>query len=400
MARRPRWWHQLEASKNEALLAVDLYNRPTRERQLEAFIVHMILAWLKLLQAKYMRDRNDLYIRDPKGRRKRGPDGDWMMKPLAALISEVFSKGDPVRVNVEFFIGLRNKIEHSYDHEVAYLVSGKCQSLLINYERAVVNDFGADEGLADRLHFPLFVSTITNDAVDAIKNAWRRVPKSVMNYVQNFDAELDPDVGADQRYDLRIYLVPKTGPKTAADIAMSFVRLDDLNEEQAALMEKMQTVIRDKQIPVADLDSLLASQVVERVDPQIPWTFTVNDHTAAWRYWDVRPPGGAEQPERTSSDFCRYNRAFKRYVYTAAWVKFLARELSDRQVYREVTGREPIEADGDVESQFADTSESPASARPSSYEVEADYEPGTQSSQGEVGLGSGAAHVNDGPRSG
>ena len=46
MARRPHWWHHLQASKQEALLAVDLYNQSRRERRLEAFVVHMHMAWL------------------------------------------------------------------------------------------------------------------------------------------------------------------------------------------------------------------------------------------------------------------------------------------------------------------------------------------------------------------
>jgi hypothetical protein len=49
MAPRPKWWHKLQASKQEALLAVDLYNRSGESRRLEAFVVHMQIAWLYLL---------------------------------------------------------------------------------------------------------------------------------------------------------------------------------------------------------------------------------------------------------------------------------------------------------------------------------------------------------------
>jgi hypothetical protein len=67
VAPRPRWWHQLQASKGEARLAVDLYNRTGTERRLEAFVVHMTLAWLKALQARWERDGLDLYQRDERG---------------------------------------------------------------------------------------------------------------------------------------------------------------------------------------------------------------------------------------------------------------------------------------------------------------------------------------------
>jgi hypothetical protein len=102
----------------------------------------------------------------------------------------------------------------------------------------------------------------------------------------------------------------------------------------------MQMVIREKQIPVADLDTLLPKKVVEKVAEQLPWRFSMNDHAAAWHHWEVRPGRDAENPHVTKADFCRYNAAFKQYVYTNSWVNFLVRKLSDPATYREVTGRD------------------------------------------------------------
>lgn len=62
MPRKPRWWYVLQDSKNEVRLAVDLYNRSGVERQLEAFIVHMSMGWLKLLQAHFEQNGLDIYI--------------------------------------------------------------------------------------------------------------------------------------------------------------------------------------------------------------------------------------------------------------------------------------------------------------------------------------------------
>jgi hypothetical protein len=46
VAPRARWWHHLQASKQEALLAVDPYNQSNRKRRLEGFVVHMHVARL------------------------------------------------------------------------------------------------------------------------------------------------------------------------------------------------------------------------------------------------------------------------------------------------------------------------------------------------------------------
>jgi Domain of unknown function (DUF3644) len=179
MAPRHRWWHQLQTSKREVVLAVDLYNRSGQERQLEAFIVHMSMGWLKLLQASAERDGDDLYIRDARGRRVRAQDGEWLHKPLKTLAEEFFPDKDPRLANLLFFVRLRNKIEHRYERDIASLVAGRTQALLLNYETTLVDLFGASEGLSNQLCFPLFLSSITEDAVKALKCSgpsapWRR----------------------------------------------------------------------------------------------------------------------------------------------------------------------------------------------------------------------------------
>ncbi len=133
MPARRRWWHQLQASKDEVRLAVDLYNRVGQERQLEAFVVHMSIGWLKMLQARYEKDggRRALYELDARGRRQRTRQGDGVMKPLSVLLGETYADNDPIRHNVEFFLGLRHKIEHRYDRDIASLVVGKTQALVL-----------------------------------------------------------------------------------------------------------------------------------------------------------------------------------------------------------------------------------------------------------------------------
>lgn len=237
MAPRPRWWHTLQASKGEARLAVDLYNRSGNERQLEAFIVHMSLAWLKLLQARTEQDGGDLYERDSRGWRRKHPEGGFLYKPLRALLREHLPDNDPRVENINFFTGLRNQIEHRHESKIASLVAGRTQALLINYETTLVEYFGSEEALGTELRFPLFVSSITEDAAEAVKAVRVQVPKGVLDWVQDFDASLEAGIAADQKFDFRIYLIPHKGPKSTADAAMTFIRSDELTDEQNALMD-------------------------------------------------------------------------------------------------------------------------------------------------------------------
>lgn len=341
MAPRPKWWHMLQASKNEARLAVDLYNRSGQERQLEAFIVHMSMAWLKLLQASVEKNGGDLYLRDRRGRRIRHEDGDWKFKPLSSLLDESFVRPDPRRANLEFFIGLRNRIEHRHEKDIASLVAGKTQALLLNYEHRLVENFGLHESMSHELRFPLFVSTLTQDAVDVLKRVRERVPKGLLDWVQDFETGLPAQVISQGSYEFRVYLVPHVGPRTEADAVISFVKAQDLSEKEIEVMHQFQTIIREKKVPVQDLERFTPSKVVELVAPSLERPFRMHEHTQAWRYFQVRPASGAHDPTATKSDFCHFNAAFDRYVFTSAWVNFLIRKLADERVYNDVMAWRP-----------------------------------------------------------
>ncbi|WP_340697220.1 DUF3644 domain-containing protein [Cellulosimicrobium funkei] len=342
MPPRPRWWHQLQASKKEALLAIDLYNRSGHERQLEAFVVHMSLAWLRLMQAKVDHDDGDLYIRNKRRQRIRHEDGGWKMKPLSDLTAELLPTTDARRANLEFFTGLRNIIEHRFERDVASLVAGRTQAHVLNYEATLVDWFGVGEGLGDELRFPIFISTFTGDAVASVKEVRKRVPKGVLDWVQDLDANMDPAVANAPQFDFRVYLIPHTGPKTQADAAMTFVRMEELDDKQRAAMEHVQTIIREKHVPVANLGRLKPGEVAAKVAADLGQRFTIADHTNAWRHYDARPGQNATRPEATKSQFCVWDGTFRQYVYTEAWVSYLVRHLSNAATYELVCGRPPV----------------------------------------------------------
>jgi hypothetical protein len=57
--------------------------------------------------------------------------------------------------------------------------------------------------------------------------------------------------------------------------------------------------------------------------------FTSNNHTNAWKYYEIRPQNRANNPEKTSKDFCIYHKAYGTYTYSQAWIDFLISEISD-----------------------------------------------------------------------
>lgn len=329
MARRTRAWHTLQASKAEALVAVDLYNGSGRRRSFEGFVVHMHLAWLYLLHAEFQRDHVDFrYWADARHLQK--VDGEPKTWELGKCLRHRWpSDKDPVRVNLEFFVALRNKIEHRYQDGIALSVAGHAQALLMNYESELVSQFGAGQALADRLRFPVFLSSLTEEGVTALKKIRASIPARVARFIDQFHASLDEETTADNRFEFRMFLIPHIGPKSEADLAVTFVQQKDLTPEQLDAMERLgQTGLvatRTREVPVQNKGRYLPHAVVAQVRAFVP-TFGMGDHTAKWKEHAVRPSAGAANPTVTDARYCVYDEPVATYLYTDAWVKKMIRE--------------------------------------------------------------------------
>jgi hypothetical protein len=342
MAARPTWWHIAQGSKREALLAVDLYNRAASERSLEGFVVHMHMAWLYLHHAKFLRDKVDYRYRHDSGRFVR-VDGEVKTWELARCLREAFPDDkNSVRANVEFFIKVRNKIEHRYEQLLAAALAGKTQAHVLNYEETLTAWFGADEGLGDSLRFPVFVSSLTPDAVRALKATHRKLPKKIVSFLREHDAELPSEVAEDWRYDFRVLLLPQTGPKTESDAVMRFVREDEMTDEQRRARDVVQTIVRNKPVSVQNKGRHKPGSVAKLVSDGLGVQFSnFSHHIAAWRYYEVRPDKHAPRPELTDDRYCIWDEPHKDYLYTDAWVKKLIKDLADPQRFEKVTGKRP-----------------------------------------------------------
>jgi hypothetical protein len=333
MGRRTQAWHMVQASKAEALLAVEFYNTTGERRSIEAFVVHMHLPWLYLLHAGFRQAGTDYrYWRDLDSGRKvlERVDGEPKTWDLARCARERWPRDDePVRKNLEFFIGLRNRIEHRYQESIGLMVAGHAQAMLVNYEEELVDTFGSNEGLADRLRFPVFLSSLTPDGVESIKRIRAKVPARTLRYINDFREGLDADVAADARFEFRVHLVPQTGPRTEADLAINFVQADTLDPADREALERLGRAglvakhTRDR--PVQNLGRHKPGHVVSEVASRIPG-FNMADHTAAWKRHRARPEAGADDPAATDERYCIYDEPHGDYLYTEAWIRKLVRE--------------------------------------------------------------------------
>ena len=154
---------------------------------------------------------------------------------------------------------------------------------------------------------------------------------------------LADDLRSDYRYDFRVLLIPQTGPRTEADVAMRFVRLEDLPDEQQGQLEEVRTIVRDRRVPVSNIDRHRPGAVCAKVSETLGVRFAASsDHVRAWKHYRVRPESGAANPTGTDARYCVWDEAHGDYVYTDAWIRKLATELADRGKFLEVIGHDPV----------------------------------------------------------
>jgi len=346
---RARWRSTFDASKEEALLAVDLYNQSRRPRRLEGFFVHMHMAWLYMFEAQYQRERIDYHYRLPNGHFER-VDGEPKTWDLSMFARKELPENDPdtgpVRKNLELTIALRNKIEHRFEEATTVATAGYAQALLLNYEETLTGRFGTDQSLGAELRFPIFIGALTRDGAARLATAQQKLPKRTRQFLVDFESGMNPSIAQDHRYEFRVRLVPKLGSKTDADLAVTFVRASDLTADEQAALESLgrsgTVIVREQIRPVANVDLFKPKPAAAAVDARLPYKFGIAQFVRAWQREGVRPPEGDPHPERTRQDFCVYDRAHRDYLYTQAFVDHLAERSGTAAGFREVTGMDPV----------------------------------------------------------
>jgi hypothetical protein len=348
MSRKSRWHSTVEASRGEVLTAVDLHNSPTSERPLDSYLVHMHLAWLYLLQAEFQKNGINYFYRDTKTKRYLKVDGDRRAWELERCVKVRWpSVADPVRQNLELTIKLRDKVEHRFEKGLAVASAGFTQSLVINYEEELVTEFGPEYSVADRVHLPVALSTFSREGAAALAAAQASLPKPLQDFFVDYRAGLDESTRSNPAFEFRIEIIQKRAPTSQADMAVEFVRLDELTPEERQAYEALERtgriVLRDKARDVSNAGWSLPKPTSIAIEAQLGLRFSLTDFAKAWKYFDVRPGWDKPVNDRAKTDllYCRYDTAFGAYVYSQAFVDLVVEESRTPEGYERITGRKP-----------------------------------------------------------
>ncbi len=332
----------LEKSRDSALLAVEIYNKPRATFRSSGYIVLMSIAWASLLHAVFEKKAIAYFYKKNKVRYQM-IDGERRAWDLAESVKKYFTDSNsPERKNIEFFIRLRNKIEHRFIPELDNDIFGECQAMLINYENTITKEFGDNFAVNENLVFALQFSKILHPKQhDIIKAKQGKEYKEVKKFINNYRGALKREVIDSMSYNFRVYLIPKVGNhKNSSDFSLEFIKYDPANPTESEKYQKLLIGIKEKQVPVEGLKAgAVAKAVYAQLKDKMPinWKFNPSSHhVRCWKYFKIRPETGSKTPENTKQEYCFYDKTFGQYGFTQKWLDFLVQELQDKEKYKKI----------------------------------------------------------------
>lgn len=326
----------LEKAKECCLLAVDVYNKPKTSFRSGAFIVFMNIAYTSLFHAIFKYNKINYYYRDKKTPRLYEKiDGEKKAWELKECVKNYFKDKEDnsdnlaIRTNIEFFIPLRNKIEHRFMPELDVEIFGECQALLCNFERILVDEFGKKNCINENLVYSLQFSNNTHK-----KSKKKSDFSKVKNFISKYKMNIPPEIFSNPQYRIQTYLIQTSNPNKA-DLAAKFIQLDKLSEEKQKSFNSLVGITTEKTRSVSDAGNFKAGEIANYVKKELSShygceiNFNTTDHSRCTTKYKVRNIGNNKK--NTNTEFCIYNDTHNAYSYTDKWKKYLIKKLKKEE---------------------------------------------------------------------
>jgi len=336
----------LKKARDSALLAVEVYNKPVVSFKSAAYITMMVIAWTALFHAVFFKRKLKPYCRKENGRFVR-VDGEPRHWDLKECLQSYYGSdtGNPIRKNLEFFIPLRNKIEHRNLPELDSNIFGECQAMLLNFDECIEREFGAKWCIRQSLSFALQMYPETESLAQAVKQ--NKAARAAVEFIRQYRSALDPGVYASGKYAFKAFLIQVANHPSQDTLAIQFRNYDKLTDQEKEEVNKLIVAVKYKYPPVANAETIPVREVCSRVqealgNPKVTRglkqrpKYNQGWHTKCWAHFKVRPLSGSAQPEQTDTRYCIYDMRHNDYGYTDEWVKLLIEKFKDAKLYNEL----------------------------------------------------------------
>jgi len=343
----------LEKARDSALLAVECYNKPATRFKSGGYIVLMSIAWTSLFHAFFFKNKEKPYYKEKDKNRYKIVYGEYWYWELHTCVDKYFidDTNNPIRKNIEFFIPLRNKLEHKSIPEIDSNIFAECQSLLLNFDKILLKEFGENYCLRESLSFALqLYPSNTNLNMAIIENA---DIKNIVDFIEKYRSSLSTEILQSGEYSFRAFLIQVANHQSKNALPIQFVAYDKLTDEEKEKITRIAALVKDKHIiqPVANKGTIKPGSVIKKVQQAFNNPkklsckkhidkYNMDWHQRCWKKYEVRPTNDSLHPEMTNAKYCLYDEPNGSYLYTLEWVFFLIEQMKKDGEYNSLYNKD------------------------------------------------------------
>lgn len=161
--------------------------------------------------------------------------------------------------------------------------------------------------------------------------------QDIKSYVESYRSALDQNVFDSQEYSIKLIQIPKISNTNRSDLAVEFVKWDELDEMDRESYRKISAIIKDKVVKreVVNAGKYKAGKVLELVNRGLNSGVTINhpQHRYYYYIFSIRPlPFEKKDNFDTDTNYCHYDEPHNDYMYKDAWVTFLIDSINNNKL--------------------------------------------------------------------
>lgn len=305
--------HLLEKSKEAFCLAIEIYNKPTIKYRVEGFAMFICNAWELMLKAHMIKafGSESIYYKDNKNR----------TITLENCIQKVFTNNkDPLRLNLEKIIELRNTSTHFITEEYEMVYVPLFQACIFNFNEKMMSFHNIDMSTIIPQNFlTLSVSMKALDESEIIAKYPEEIASKILNVKNNID-DLTSNTGNAKlaiRIDHYHYITKNK------DQATSFVKIDNTADASVKIIKEL----KDPNNTHGLTSKMCISKICDRLSKDNITLFYNGNVTKfnSFHFTNFCKYFGIKQNEK----FCYIHKqfSFPQYSYSLQAVEFIVCEL-------------------------------------------------------------------------
>ncbi|EGR4060001.1 DUF3644 domain-containing protein [Vibrio cholerae] len=251
----------LSKSKDNMLLALELYNRPSLENRMDAFVMCFCTAWEQFLKALLIERDGESSIF-----RKSGKKGLKETISLRECLEKVYSEKSNVRKNIEQIAFLRDQAVHLLMPEIQGIMSRVFQSGVLNYT-SKFEEF-TEISFLNTSHAGMIslVGEFKSPPASIMKSTYGDIASEIIELASSVQQDVERSDDIEFAIPLNVKLVFATDAEDGSTIAIA--RADEGIEglKRALVIEK--PVDRSKSHPLLQKDAIneINARLHERYD--------------------------------------------------------------------------------------------------------------------------------------